>query len=341
MSNAPGTEIRGNYIDLNTGTSGGGAAFFSSGVTFVDNVVIDNKAFSEGSGLYLFGGSDVVVRDNRFETNRGGNGGAIACAGGGSALIDRNLFCFNGADSNDGGAIDVRTGAAPTIENNVFIANFANKGGAIALLGQQGVDGPLVRGNTIQGGLANFGTALYTDGFGEETVISSNILIGLINPPVWCGDSFDGGAPSFLNNCFTDGGSGVWTGDCPDPTGRDGNFVGDPMFVDGAAGDYRLTADSPCVDTGEAAWIPLGLDFGGSPRPIDGHLDGVMQVDIGAHELDNVALTGTGVFEAGETVQLTADGPVGGFGLIVFGHWRPRALVSPFGPVFVERDGAW
>ena len=58
----------------------------------------------------------------------------------------------------------------------------------------------------------------------------------------------------------------------------------DPLFNDSTGGDYTLQSESPCIDKGDSAAAPTGLDLNGNPRFLDGHLDGVMRVDMGAHE---------------------------------------------------------
>ena len=60
--------------------------------------------------------------------------------------------------------------------------------------------------------------------------------------------------------------------------------VGDAGFVDAAAGDYRLLAGSPLIDSGDPG-TPQGLDLGGDPLVADGNGDGVARRDMGAFEL--------------------------------------------------------
>ncbi|MEI6211758.1 MAG: fibronectin type III domain-containing protein, partial [bacterium] len=71
----------------------------------------------------------------------------------------------------------------------------------------------------------------------------------------------------------------------------------DPKFVDYAAGDYRLRADSPCIDAGtnSRAWwaqIPEGSAL---VNPIDGNRDGYARCDMGAFEYSPVPAMPSGL----------------------------------------------
>ena len=66
--------------------------------------------------------------------------------------------------------------------------------------------------------------------------------------------------------------------------GQNGNIVADPLFRDAPNGDFRLTATSPCVDSGDPATI-VAADLAGFPRPQDGDGDSTFDCDIGAIEV--------------------------------------------------------
>jgi Right handed beta helix region len=65
----------------------------------------------------------------------------------------------------------------------------------------------------------------------------------------------------------------------------EGNIDADPLFADPAAGDFRLSPDSPCIDAGDSSYNPTHpFDLDGLPRIVDGDNDGLSTVDMGAYE---------------------------------------------------------
>jgi hypothetical protein len=70
----------------------------------------------------------------------------------------------------------------------------------------------------------------------------------------------------------------------PLPTNGTGNITNEPAFVDAAAGNYRLRAGSPCIDTGTNLSATVTNDLDARPHPLDGNADGVAAFDMGAFE---------------------------------------------------------
>ncbi len=62
-----------------------------------------------------------------------------------------------------------------------------------------------------------------------------------------------------------------------------GNLSADPVFANPAAGNFRLFHTSPLIDAGTPVPAPVD-DVTGKPRPVDGDLDCIPEVDIGAYE---------------------------------------------------------
>ena len=64
----------------------------------------------------------------------------------------------------------------------------------------------------------------------------------------------------------------------PDPGGT-GNVTNAPQFVNAAAGNYRLLANSPCINAGNNAYVQGTTDLDGNLRIVRG------TVDMGAYEI--------------------------------------------------------
>lgn len=86
---------------------------------------------------------------------------------------------------------------------------------------------------------------------GGAANIERSIIVYGNNYGVACQDV----SVSFLCNDCYDHAEGNYSG-CADPTGLNGNISDNPLFVDPAAGDFRLQPDSPCA--GVSGCGPMG-----------------------------------------------------------------------------------
>lgn len=118
-----------------------------------------------------------------------------------------------------------------------------------------------------------------------------------------------------------------------------GAVPGDPRFIAAASGDYRLRADSPCVDSGAATSLISGVDMDGRPRNIDGDLDLAPASDMGAFEF--APLVGPDVLRVGQPALIGMSGPAGSFSSLVVAPdgFAPFGITTPYGRLFLAVGG--
>ncbi len=70
-----------------------------------------------------------------------------------------------------------------------------------------------------------------------------------------------------------------------DQTSDNGNISADPIFIDKLNEDYQLSLTSPAIDAGDttAEGLPA-TDITANNRIVDGYLNTIAQVDLGAYE---------------------------------------------------------
>ena len=319
----PATRIDGFIIRNGVGILGGGIACTATRPTIANNIISNNLSLSGGGGgICCYNGADAVIVNNLIAYNNAtgddADGGGIAAVPpdsggtGSSPLILGNIIAANNAEENGGGIAARGLGSAPTILNNFIYANFATQpplgdrslgGGGIAC-----VDGGMVKliaNNTISGnaGLEAGGVLLVGGSFDFPPLVN-NTLVGNNGPAVCsvgcagvqlvnniiaynscgvCSNKTVGGGAMFLR-CNLVYGNALDYDSVPVATGFNGNLAVDPQLVSVAYGDLHLLAGSPCINSGDAAYISSAwTDMDGRARIRGG------QVDIGAHEFDGVA----------------------------------------------------
>ncbi|MBI5850512.1 MAG: right-handed parallel beta-helix repeat-containing protein [Planctomycetes bacterium] len=124
-------------------------------------------------------------------------------------------------------------------------------------------------------------------------------------------------------------------------TGGTGNLNSDPFFVDAAAGDLRLAPTSPCIDAGDPFDAPIGMDRLGFPRFLDGDLDSVQRVDIGANEYDNcLVFAGGNTVPGGSVTITTLSTPPIFVAVLVMGLPSSSGLpLLNFGGIWIDMTG--
>ena len=230
---------------------GGGVATFQGNNTLTYNTLYNNSTDHDGGGIYTFEGTNTLtyntLHDNLADSGPGpgrdGNGGGIYSDY--STNILNNNVLYNNSSLAGGGIYN--TFSTVTLTNNTLYNNSSLAGGGILT-----DDGRLTLINNIfwknnENGNSNVAWAdIYN-------VVDATIIT--------------------ITHCLTQANSIHSSG-----TGIINNQ--DPLFINAATGDFRLQANSPCINVGSnGAWAATGLstDVAGTTRPI-----GV--VDMGAYE---------------------------------------------------------
>ena len=250
--------IVGNKCDLSGGIGGG--IYCEGGTVLIsENELSDNYAQSSGGGIRCKYGATVVMEGNIFSNNvSGGGGGAVACSGS-SITMDHNTLIGNRAD--DYGGIHFSDQSDLSLTNDVIVNNYSAREGAIG-------GGSMPESCSLQ--MTNC-TIAGNRGDGVYIIMQQSVEI--TNCIIW-GNSDDA---ITATHEITVGYSNVeegWQGA--------GNIDSDPLFIDAAGGDYRISYGSPCIDSGSAVDNPR--DREGDPRPLDGDSSGTAEYDMGADE---------------------------------------------------------
>jgi hypothetical protein len=282
-----------------TGNSGYERAGGVYGGTLYNCTVTNNSSAQDGGGVY---GSVLTGCD--LTGNSAGRNGGGACFG---SLYNCTL-AGNSAGSG-GGVISSFLSACRVTGNS---ASFG--GGAYLTTLAHSV----IAGNSasVEGGGVSLGTLnnclltnnSATTGGGASRAVLSNCLLAHnsasnLGGGSWSGTlnnctltqnaaSQGGGASSgTLNNCIlffntadteaaSNYDSAVLSYCCttPLPSGGNGNFTNDPLFLGLSSGDVRLQSNSPCINAGRNAYVSTSTDLDGNSRAVGG------AVDVGAYE---------------------------------------------------------
>jgi predicted outer membrane repeat protein len=238
----------------NRATLEGGAIYAtqfggSGAIRWEDCALIDNEAL-RGGAAYVEHGSASFTR-SEFRGNRASLGGAIAGQDDGHVSADGCTFVGNSAASN-GGAVFAEGGiqiGSSWLHENVAMGD----GAALYVAAGVGTGPRRLHGSTL--------AANEAAGVAGGLFIGDDVAIDVENNILWANSDPSGsGEPAQITvpptaqaavnyNCVQN-----WTGNL----GGSGNIGDDPRFVDAPASDYHLAANSPCIDTGDPAYVGPG-----------------------------------------------------------------------------------
>ena len=247
---------------------GDGRGFlFNSGEqesSILSGFTITNGNSAAGGAIYCYNTSPTIKNCKIIGNSASDWGGGICLWGPNSSpliaecVISRNSV--NGSIPGDGGGGIFCADASPSIKNSIVSSNSADalRGGGIATTHGSSlniINCTISNNSALAGGAISCGKA--------SPKITNSILWGNVPDSL----SVETGSIPIISYSDVQGGFH-----------GEGNFCGDPLFVDADNDNYHLSVSSPCMDAGTADGAPA-TDLDGNPRPQR------YRYDLGAYEV--------------------------------------------------------
>jgi len=250
-------------VTTNWAENGGGGVSANGVLCMITNCdIIGNYSYDRGGGAFLNGGAQMWNCRVMHNEARGVMGGGVALAGG-SYLFNSSIISNTAATGCNGGGVGMREQGV--LRNCLIMANTSasSYGGGIGTWGGDG--NTIVENCTV---VTNTGRGIYKGWWTRTTHFRNTIVY---DNTVGQFSDTSGGYYSFTNCCIPQAGL-IGSGNITNKN---------PEFAEAPGRNYRLTARSPCVNSGlNQPWMDGNMDFDNLSR-LD-RFSGM--VDIGCFE---------------------------------------------------------
>lgn len=282
--------IDGNSIGYNSSDYGAGV-FCAAGTIprLTNNNVDNNTSLMDGAGI--FANLGVYIGWNKIYDNKGGRGVYIEGHVPMNVSADGTHVEYNEIRRNDEGGFAYDGANAATVgtpfiyvQENFFGSNTGNNGSAMTLTNFYGrVSNNTIVNNTTTDPIWSRDTiyAYNIPGTGAPMLVNNIVAY---NSGGYYDGTVSGTEAYFKNNSFFSNTRNYYSTNAnPNPLTANGNITVDPVFAHQSYNttlqDYRLSANSPCRDTGDDTVVATtSVDLDGEPRKDGAH------VDMGAYE---------------------------------------------------------
>ena len=221
----------------------------------IENMTLTNGDADNGGGVRVLSSANtvrLVLKNTVLSGNTAGSGGGLSAVSSNSGHISVSLvndvIAENAAAK--GGAVyayseDAGSTTTITVTNGTVTSNAASNGGGLYIMSTDSGKTTVKAGNSVIWG----NTAIVS---GDDMFLARNNSITVLKT------SYSDIGEVEANTVSYAAGPGV--------------IDSEPVFVNPAAADYRLNADSPCRDSGSSAGVP-DHDLFGVSRPQGGGYD--------------------------------------------------------------------
>ena len=265
----PGPVYIKNNLILNneSNVSAGGLSVYGNSVDIEGNVVKENISLNTTGGIQVYGKNLNINRNIILNNEAGGVGGGLSISSYGDyqfLYLANNIVAMNISEKEGGGvyisgsSMDLPSGLCSIVNNTIY-------------------------GNKSLSTVDTHHGLSFSNAASDEISIYNNLIWGNTDPVNTGFDihiGFFGDYIYLFNNNY-----GTLYEQYPSNKWENINI--DPLLASPQENNFHLSANSPCIDSGNSLVEYPDVDYENDPRPYDGNNDGSEIVDIGADEYIN------------------------------------------------------